>query len=458
MDIDADEQASRIKILGRGLDTVILNIYPVDDVGDIVHQRLPDELEEELNSYKERAQQEDEAIPTRWVFAGETLFMKDKGGSHFKWILTCDQFSLAISRGIKVAMLGQVRFSSEYLWRWNHHPEKGISDVLLFLTDIFGPNIAFQPSEVDIAVDITGWDIGSCQIKDRFIHRAVQTAPCPQTVDTTMIAGPEQVIERWKRITGLPFGVHTSAVSCLIYDKQHEIKYHSPKKAWFHDLWLAQKSAGGSAAWDGEAAVWRIEFRFRRQALHEFDLENIYDVLTHIADLWAYAAGHVDGGDDGLPDGWLRYVEPSEDSNRSRWSVHPCWRVIQGALPPSAASAPVPASVSEPETPGRTGAAVPLSQPAPTALDLKPFMRRCKYRVSMMQAFAAIAGYTISVEAWREGYADERQLEEQVVEPDISDTFHFIFENVQAYLDDKKRDFTKLVRKKRVLYRLQAIA
>ena len=39
--------------------------------------------------------------------------------------------------------------------------------------------------------------------------------------------------------------------------------------------------------------------------------------------LWAYAAGHVDGGeDDGYPDGWLRLVMPSdEDMTRSRWPL-----------------------------------------------------------------------------------------------------------------------------------------
>jgi hypothetical protein len=423
--------ADALRLLGRGLDTLIVNIYPTDKEGDIVKERLPEALEQELTLYKERAQLEDEEVPTRWVFQGENLFMKDKGGSHFKWILTCQQFSVAVSRGIKVALWGQVRFSSEYLWKWNSNPAKGISDVLLFLADIFGANIAFQASEVHIALDFTGWDIGSCQVKDHFIHRAVQTAPVPQTVDATLIAGPEQVIERWKRITGLPFGKHSSAVSCLIYDKTHEIKYHSKEKGWFHDLWLAQKQEDGTPVWDGEAPVWRIEFRFKRPALHEFDLENVYEVLDHIPDLWAYAAGHV-GGSDGLPDGWLRYVVPCEDTNRSRWPVHPCWQVIQGAFLPSS--------------------------PASVPVDVQPFQRRCKRTVNMMRALAAVAGYTSTVEAWRRNYADERKREEPEIEPDISDTFHFLYMNVQAYIEDTGRDFTKLVKKKRVLYRLASTA
>jgi hypothetical protein len=42
-------EASEIKILGCGLDTVILNIYLTDVEGTIIHHPLPDE--EEISSY-----------------------------------------------------------------------------------------------------------------------------------------------------------------------------------------------------------------------------------------------------------------------------------------------------------------------------------------------------------------------------------------------------------------------
>jgi hypothetical protein len=416
-------EASQIRILGRGPDTFIINIYPTDEQGDIIQARLSEVLEQELNLYKERAQRLEEKVPTRWVFQGETLFMKDKGGSHFKWILECQQFSVAVSPGRKIAYLGQVRLSSGYLWKRNGNLDKGISDVLLFLTDIFGSDIAFQPSEIHVALDFTGWDIGACQVTEQFVHRAVQTALHPETVESAVIAGPEQVIERWRRITGLPFGNHTSAVSCLIYDKTHEIKYHAKDKGWFRELWAAQKNVDGSPAWDGEAQVWRIEFRFKRQALHEFDFENVYDVLERIPDLWAYAAGHV-GGSGGLPDGWLRFVVPSmEDVNRSRWPVHPCWQVIQAAF-----VLPAP----------------------PTTVDLQPLQRQCKRKVNMQRALAAVAGYTSTMEAWRR--------EPGQTEGDLSYTFHFLYKEVTAYLEEKGRDFEQVVQKKRVLYGLQEVA
>jgi len=237
-----------------------------------------------------------------------------------------------------------------------------------------------------------------------------------------LLDGPDSIKRRWKRITGSPFGKHTSAVSCLIYDKTHEIKYHSKDKGWFRDLWAVQRDADGTPAWDRESPVWRIEFCFKRQAPHEFDFEQVYEVLARIPALWAYEAGHV-GGSDGLPDGWLRYVIPSaEDVNRSRWPVHPCWQVIQAAF-----LFPIPS----------------------ICVDLQPLQRQCKRKVNMERAYAAITGYTSTVEAWRRKPGE--------TEGNISDTFHYLYEEVITYLEEKGRDFEKDVRKKRVLYGLQAV-
>src|SRR2546429_9359977 len=61
-------------------------------------------------------------------------------------------------------------------------------------------------------------------------------------------------------------------------------------------------------------------------------IDSAYDLEERLPGLWSYAVGHVGGGEDGLPDGWLRYIIPTEDPNRSRWPVHPDWQVIQSAF------------------------------------------------------------------------------------------------------------------------------
>ena len=54
-------------------------------------------------------------------------------------------------------------------------------------------------------------------------------------------------------------------------------------------------------------------------------IEAAEDLPDHIHALWEYCAGRPGGAADGLPDGWLRYVTPTKDTNRARWPVHPAW-------------------------------------------------------------------------------------------------------------------------------------
>src|SRR5439155_24309960 len=117
---------------------------------------------------------------------------------------------------------------------------------------------------------------------------------------------------------------HKDPNSYRINNKTLEIKQKSGK-TWFYDLWRNHR-------WDETTYVWRVEFRFKREFLHQVGIEWAYDILGEMKRLWEYAIGRIAGGDDGLPDGWLRYVLPHEDSNRSRWPVHPAWSIVQGAF------------------------------------------------------------------------------------------------------------------------------
>ena len=76
--------------------------------------------------------------------------------------------------------------------------------------------------------------------------------------------------------------------------------------------------------------------------------------------------------------------------------------------------------------------AVPL--PA-LPLDLAPFMRRRRYQVNLRRMVAQIAGCTITTEAWRPA---SRLAGAQ---PDLSDTFHFLYEEVESYLRREKAQF-----------------
>lgn len=466
MDKDVMEQASRVRLLTIGPDTLVVNVLPVDEQGNVVQRPLADSLQAELDHWKAQAQEEDEPMPTRWVFTdrnGEAsnLYMLDKAGAPFKWILEHPKIKVAISRGLRVPLVGQVRFSSEYLWASRGKLDQAISDVWLFLVSIFGDQITLQPAGFDLAVDFTGWDVGMCNPKDQFIYRAITDDDVPGGFNEDgMLDGPDQIKRRWRRLTGLPFGRHTSAVSCLLYDKTHEIKYHSKEKAWFYDLWPVEKDETGQPV----VPVWRLELRFKRKVLHEFGIETVWDLLEHVADLWAYGVGHVGGDMDGLPDGWLRYVVPTADTNRSRWPVHPVWQVLQGAFGSvlgagAVAPAPVPAGgapvAAASALAGAGGASV---------VDVPRFQRRRKREVNMRRGVAAVSGWAETIEAWRQNFACERPMgRTPESETDLLDTFHFLCREVQAYQEEmekkrKKKSFPEQVLKKRGIYHLAAVA
>ncbi len=477
---------SSVKIVGAFVDTLVLNIYPVDQQLQIESRRVDQLLQEELTLLKQQAQEAEEDIPTRFVFNDLPLLMKAKGGDGFNWIMHNRFLSVAVNRSSNVQILGQVRCSSEYLWRVRDL-DQVIGSVHQFLMTLFGEYIWPYVSNCDLALDVTGLDFGTVQeIKKHFVSRAQLTGLNPSSVpEDGLIDGPDSIKQRWGRITGLPFGARGGALSALIYDKTHEIKYKSREKEWFYDLWLAVRDEQGHAVWDGKSPVWRIEIRYKRQALNEMKQEGVfhgindaYELSDRLSGLWSYAVGHVGGGEDGLPDGWLRYVIPTEDTNRSRWPVHPDWQVIQSAFaplelpleseyereerekeellelvdeelaarpwkdasgakhtPPSSSSRPRPALV-----------AVPLPD---ISLNIIPFMRQRKRQVNIRRMVAQIAGCSVTAEAWRPA---GRLAGAQV---DLSDTFHFLYEEVESYLQEKKRDFNTLVQKKRVLYSVE---
>jgi hypothetical protein len=73
--------------------------------------------------------------------------------------------------------------------------------------------------------------------------------------------------------------------------------------------------------WDGVSRVTRVEFRYKRECLHEMGVENAYTFLDQLAGLWAYSSMQ-----------WLRHTVPTDDTNRGRWLVSPFWKTVQEAV------------------------------------------------------------------------------------------------------------------------------
>ncbi|HEX6479413.1 MAG TPA: hypothetical protein VF043_11260 [Ktedonobacteraceae bacterium] len=106
-----------VKIVGRGVDTLVINVCYANEHFQPVKQELDQNLQNELNMLQNAARDNEAPLATRWAFKGIHLFMQEKGSrGQWCWIPRSPLLSLAISRGRLSRIIAQVRLSSEYLW------------------------------------------------------------------------------------------------------------------------------------------------------------------------------------------------------------------------------------------------------------------------------------------------------------------------------------------------------
>lgn len=104
------------------------------------------------------------------------------------------------------------------------------------------------------------------------------------------------------------FTLGRSDVVLRVYDKVAEIKQQSGK-VWLFDLW------------GRETEVWRIEWQIRKDVLRRFGIRTFQELHDQQGDLLRYLATEHDT---------LR--RPTNDSNRSRWPLHPLWLDLQDKI------------------------------------------------------------------------------------------------------------------------------
>src|SRR2546421_4743887 len=228
----------RFKLVGYGVDTLILNVRYSDSKGQPVKQELDEKLVQELDYLQGEARRVETAVATDWAFLNVLLFVEPHGaGKQWRWLLTSRLLNIAVSRGKFNDIIAQVRFSSEYLWSQDWHT---------FLMLIFGEYIHLQLSEVHLCADMVGYDFSQCNYETQFVTRVRKNEA---------IYGADSVALDCHRVSTLAFSKHKAPISCSIYNKTLEIKQKSGK-TWFYDLWR-------NNGWDEEASVWRAGCRFK---------------------------------------------------------------------------------------------------------------------------------------------------------------------------------------------------
>src|SRR5437868_11718775 len=148
---------SKPLVVGRGVDTLVLNVYYRDGQHKPCKREIPHELKEQLDAWKQAAITAEEPIPVPLTFEGASLHMYPNGAGkgQWRWLLCCESFNLLISMG-RLNCIAQVRLSSEYLWSCRMMDDAWLR-VEMFLSDFFNRRIYVQVSEVHLCVDIAGW-------------------------------------------------------------------------------------------------------------------------------------------------------------------------------------------------------------------------------------------------------------------------------------------------------------
>ncbi|TMC15500.1 MAG: hypothetical protein E6J34_22125, partial [Chloroflexi bacterium] len=107
-----------LKVVNRGVDTLVVNVYHTDETGLSRQKReLEETLHAQLEEYKRAAQAVGEAVATSFVFNGLVMLMQPNGALHgqFPWMLKTKDITLYISTGSWNG-IGAVRFNSDFLW------------------------------------------------------------------------------------------------------------------------------------------------------------------------------------------------------------------------------------------------------------------------------------------------------------------------------------------------------
>lgn len=407
---------SEVQVVNHGVDTLVINVF-YTDLGRPIRRGIDTALPSQLDGWKRMAQEFGEPFITPWVFNNVSLQMHPNGAGHgqWPWMLKTPDITLYVSQG-KWNGIGAVRLSSQYLWSCT-----SLRDALVllstFLTEVFGQEMHLQPSEVHLCTDIAGWsNITTLDPLNNFVSRSrKRVAHFVPDWDLDMHISEHSF---GLKETGFDFSKR-GALSCTIYDKSREIKQSG--KEWFCDIW---RSHGWHEVED--ESVWRVEFKFKRQALHELQqdgvfwgIENAFEMPDRLSVLWEYAAGHVEDVEDDEPDGWLRCVTPTDDKNRARWPTHSAWKVVQAAF----------------------------SKEKALPDDIGKLVRKRHEEHNIEKGLEAILGYASSLSSWVGGDLADPDV-------DLSVFLHWLARHGQAYLERKELDFGAEVQRKRVKFGL----
>src|SRR6266702_2137755 len=102
--------AACLKLLGCGIDTLVLTVYYSDEHNHPVKKELDEELASRMDERQARAKEAEEPIASPWSFREARLFIAPHGAGkgQWRWLLTCPLLNVCISRGRLNGIIAQV--------------------------------------------------------------------------------------------------------------------------------------------------------------------------------------------------------------------------------------------------------------------------------------------------------------------------------------------------------------
>jgi len=293
---------------------------------------MQQEAKAERDQRRQRRQRNAVKLETMWEVAGQPLLIAPYGVRQgmYQWTMSCPAVTIDVGLGHFNGITAEARLSSSFLWEFGYRQAwEIVKSVLAEMGDF-----TYQVSTLHLCVDMSGVHVDKLRRRD-FVGRGHVTrwydenAVMVDVVERQRKAEERPMVEvvtRYLQQETLWFSPG-APMSGIVYDKIREIRFQSPEKAWFLDLWRKN-------GWDEDSPVGRVEMRLERAALHEMrvklaeqeesadqGIETPEEAFDRLDAIWAYATQD-----------WLRHTLPTQDKTRSRWPTSALWRAVQRAM------------------------------------------------------------------------------------------------------------------------------
>lgn len=180
-----------------------------------------------------------------------------------------------------------------------------------FLEAIGADVLAESIARVDYAVDVRGADLPGFVLEPTafVMHSHTSRADHAEDIDIHGVSG---------RYTSVTVGKMPGR-QVIVYDKTREVA--ARQKAEWLEIWSASLVKQGRAPLAEGERVHRVELRAGKAYLKDrWGITTWADLDAKLGDLFAAAMADI------------RYCEPTSDSNRARWPLHPLWEAVAEAV------------------------------------------------------------------------------------------------------------------------------